>query len=228
MAEENRVVLIGGHGKVALLAAPKLVERGYAVDSMIRNAEHAAEVEAAGANPVVLDIESSDIDQLADVFKGASAVVFSAGAGGGNEQRTRAVDFEGAVRSMKAAQQAGVKRYVMVSYSRALVDVDTLDPQNSFYTYAKAKHDADAFLRETELDYTILGPGVLTLQPASKQVVLADQEGNLSGEPAQGEAANTSRENVAEVITHVLANNAARRATVNFYDGGMPILEAIV
>ena len=124
MAEENRVVLIGGHGKVALLAAPKLVERGYAVDSMIRNAEHAAEVEAAGANPVVLDIESSDIDQLADVFKGASAVVFSAGAGGGNEQRTRSVDFEGAVRSMKAAQQAGVKRYVMVSYSRALVDVD--------------------------------------------------------------------------------------------------------
>lgn len=228
MAEENRVVLIGGHGKVALLAAPKLVERGYAVDSMIRNAEHAAEVEAAGANPVVLDIESSDIDQLADVFKGASAVVFSAGAGGGNEQRTRAVDFEGAVRSMKAAQQAGVKRYVMVSYSRALVDVDSLDPANSFYTYAKAKHDADAYLRGTELDYTILGPGALTLEPASQRVALADKAGKVGGADVEGEASQTSRENVAEVITHVVANNAARRSTVNFYNGNMPIVEAIV
>lgn len=228
MSEENRVVLIGGHGKVALLAAPKLVARGYAVDSLIRNTEHAADVEAAGANPVVLDIESSDIDQLAEAFQGAHAVVFSAGAGGGNEDRTRAVDFEAAVRSMKAAEQAGVSRYVMVSYSRALVDAENLDPENSFFTYAKAKHDADAFLRETGLDYTILGPGALTLDPASKQVLLADEVGNIDGEPVQPDTGKTSRENVAEVITHVVANNAARRSTVNFYDGPMPIVEAIV
>ncbi|WP_413455200.1 SDR family oxidoreductase [Glutamicibacter sp. FR1] len=228
MAEGNRVVLIGGHGKVALLAAPKLADRGYAVDSLIRNPEHAADIKATGAKPVILDIESAEVDQLAEAFTGASAIVFSAGAGGGNEQRTRAVDYEAAVRSMKAAKQAGVDRFVMVSYSRALVDVDNLDPSNSFYAYAKAKHDADAFLRSTDLDYTILGPGALTLEPASKHVVLADEAGNLKDSDADGEGMQTSRENVAEVITHVLANNAARRATVNFYDGKMPIVEAIV
>jgi len=163
MSEERRVVLIGGHGKVALLAAPKLVERGFAVDSLIRNPEHSAEISATGANPVVLDIENANVDQLTEAFKGAHAIVFSAGAGGGNEERTRAVDFDAAVRSMEAAKQAGVSRYLMVSYSRALVDVDNLDPENSFYTYAKAKHDADAVLRETDLDYTVLGPGSLTL-----------------------------------------------------------------
>lgn len=228
MAEGNRVVLIGGHGKVALLAAPKLAARGYAVDSLIRNPEHASEIKAVGAKPVVLDIESADVDQLAEAFSGASAIVFSAGAGGGDEQRTRAVDFEAAVRTMKAAKQAGVDRFVMVSYSRALVDVDNLDPSNSFYPYAKAKHDADAFLRGTDLEYTILGPGALTLEPASKQVVLADEAGNPKDPAVDGEALRTSRDNVAEVITHVLASNAARRATVNFYDGKMPIVEAIL
>ncbi|MGH3652948.1 SDR family oxidoreductase [Glutamicibacter sp.] len=228
MAEGNRVVLIGGHGKVALLAVPKLVGRGYAVDSLIRNPGHAADISATGANPVILDIESAGVAQLAEAFSGASAIVFSAGAGGGNEQRTRAVDYDAAVRSMQAAEQAGVDRFVLVSYSRALIDVDNLDPANSFYAYAKAKHDADAYLRGTGLDYTILGPGALTLEPASKRIVLADKAGKVNGSDVEGEASQTSRENVAEVITHVVANKSARRATVNFYDGNMPIVEAIV
>lgn len=227
MSEERRVVLIGGHGKVALLAAPKLVERGFAVDSLIRNPAHADEIKAIGANPVVLDVENAGVAQLASAFEGAHAIVFSAGAGGGNEDRTRAVDFDAAVRSMEAAKQAGVNRYLMVSYSRALVDVDNLDPENSFYTYAKAKHDADAVLRETTLDYTILGPGALTLEPASQSIQLADEKGDIDGQAPAPEAGKVSRENVAEVITHVVDSGAAVRSTVNFYDGSTPIAEAI-
>ncbi|UYQ77383.1 SDR family oxidoreductase [Glutamicibacter sp. JL.03c] len=227
MSEVRRVVLIGGHGKVALLAAPKLVERGFAVDSLIRNPDHSAEISATGANPVVLDIENAGAQQLAEAFKGAHAIVFSAGAGGGNKERTRAVDFDAAVRSMEAAKQAGVSRYVMVSYSRALVDVDRLDPDHSFYTYAKAKHDADAVLRESDLDYTILGPGALTLDPATKKITIADETGNIDGKAPEAENGKVSRENVAEVITHVVDTDAAQRSTVNFYDGSTAIAEAI-
>ncbi|KUM31046.1 NAD-dependent dehydratase [Arthrobacter sp. EpRS66] len=227
MSEERRVVLIGGHGKVALLAAPKLVARGFAVDSLIRNPDHSAEISATGATPVVLDIENAGVEQLAEAFSGAHSIVFSAGAGGGNKERTRAVDFDAAVRSMEAAKQAGVSRFVMVSYSRALVDVDNLDPENSFYTYAKAKHDADAVLRETDLDYTILGPGALTLDPASKKITIADETGNIDGKAPEAENGKVSRENVAEVITHVVDTEAAQRSTVNFYDGSTAIAEAI-
>lgn len=227
MSEERRVVLIGGHGKVALLAAPKLVARGFAVDSLIRNPEHSAEISATGATPIVLDIENAGVEQLAEAFSGAHSIVFSAGAGGGNKERTRAVDFDAAVRSMEAAKQAGVSRFVMVSYSRALVDVDNLDPENSFYTYAKAKHDADAVLRETDLDYTILGPGALTLDPASKKITIADETGNIDGKAPEAENGKVSRENVAEVITHVVDTEAAQRSTVNFYDGSTAIAEAI-
>lgn len=223
MTDTNRIVIIGGHGKVALLAASKLKAADNVVDSLVRNPEHSDDVRAAGGNPIVLDIEMAGVDELASVFAGAYAIVFSAGAGGGNPQRTHAVDYEAAIRSMAAAEQAGVQRFIMVSYAGADVDVDRIDPQHSFYPYARAKHDADAKLRESTLDYTILGPGLLTTEPARGKVTLTDGVGNDWPDDKRV----TSRENVAEVIAHVIKTGAAVRQTVNFYDGGMPIAEAI-
>lgn len=230
MATENpnrRAVIVGGHGKIALLTAPRLRELGWEVRSLIRNPEHEADVREAGAEPLVLSLEEASVEDLARVFTGADAVVFSAGAGGGNPARTHAVDYEGAVRTFEAAATAGAKRFVMVSYARAGVDVDRLDPENSFFPYAKAKHDADARLRETELDFTILGPGRLTLEPATERIVLAEKDGSVPEGLADGREAVTSRENVAAVIAHVLEHGAALRETVNFYDGETPIAEAL-
>ncbi|TLP98282.1 SDR family oxidoreductase [Nesterenkonia salmonea] len=228
MADQKKVVIVGGHGKIALLAAPKLVEAGLSVESLIRNPDHAEDVTAAGASPVVLDVEHTDTDALAEAFAGASAVVFSAGAGGGNPARTKAVDQDAAIRTMDAAAQAGVSRYVMVSYARSEADIHNLDPENSFYPYAAAKHHADNHLRETDLDYSILGPGGLTNEPASGKITTVDADGAAEA-TAQGgpEASRTSRENVAEVITYVLTAPAARRQTVNFFDGETPIADAI-
>ena len=190
---EKKAVIIGAHGKIALLAAPRLVDACYAVDGLIRNPDHADDVRATGANPVQLSLEDASVDDLAQAFEGADAVVFSAGAGGGNPARTDAVDHKGAIRAMDAAQQAGVSRFVMVSYSRALVDVDTLNPDDSFFPYAKAKHDADEYLRSTTLDYTILGPGRLTLEPATEKIVLADRTGAVEGLPAEARYAKSKR-----------------------------------
>jgi uncharacterized protein YbjT (DUF2867 family) len=227
MSDSARVVILGGHGKIALLAAPKLKDASFSVDSVIRNADQSADIEAAGGNPVVVDIETADTQALADLFTGAQAVVFSAGAGGGNPARTKAVDLEAAKRSVDAAAQAGVKRFVMVSYSSAGVDLDRVDPANSFYPYVQAKHGADEHLRASSLDYTILGPGALTLEPSSGKVLIADAAGDLDGQKPEPDVRVTSRELVADVITHVIAENAAVRETVNFYDGQTPIAEAI-
>ncbi|WP_372698766.1 SDR family oxidoreductase [Arthrobacter sp. JSM 101049] len=224
---EERVVILGGHGKIALLAAPKLTDAGYAVESVIRNPDQTGEIEAAGGTAVVLDIETAGVDELAQAFSGAAAVVFSAGAGGGSPERTRAVDLDAAVRAMTAAEQAGVRRFVMVSYARADVDLDRLDPGDSFYPYAQAKHDADAHLRGTGLDYTILGPGRLTLEPATGKIQLADAHGEVAGRELAADQKVTSRENVAAVITHAIAANTSIRATVNFYDGETPIADAL-
>lgn len=222
---DKKAVIIGAHGKIALLAAPRLVDAGYDVDGLIRNPDHAVDVRASGANPVELSLEDASVDDLAKAFDGADAVVFSAGAGGGNPDRTKAVDHKGAVRAIDAAVQAGVTRFIMVSFATALVSKDTVDPEEPFYAYAKAKHDADEHLRSTDLDYTILGPGKLTLEPASEKIVVADKDGRIDDQDV--EAADTSRDNVAVVIAHVLKNNVGVRQTVNFYDGDTPVADAI-
>lgn len=226
MSEMKRVVIVGGHGKVALLATDKLKSAGYAVDSIIRNPEQNSDVQTAGGQPVVLDIEKADVDELAAAFSDAEAIVFSAGAGGGSPERTRAVDYEAATRAVDAAEKADVRRFIMVSYAGAAVDVDRIDPESAFYTYARAKHDADAHLRQSSLDYTILGPGRLTAEAVTGKLRLVDSTGGDGDNVTKDERA-TSRENVAEVITRVIKAKAATRQTVNFHDGDTPIAEAI-
>jgi nucleoside-diphosphate-sugar epimerase len=74
----SRIVIIGGHGKVALHLARILTEQGDQVTSSIRNPDHADDIGATGAHPVVADIEQLDTGALADLLAGHDAVVFSA------------------------------------------------------------------------------------------------------------------------------------------------------
>src|ERR1700753_168740 len=109
-----RVIVIGGHGKVALLLAPSLVERGDEVTSVFRKPDHSDDVAGTGAHPVVADIERLDTDALADLLAGHDAVVWSAGAGGGNPARTYAVDRDAAIRTIDADEQAAVRDGVVL------------------------------------------------------------------------------------------------------------------
>ena len=209
-----RITIIGGHGKIALLAAPLLVKAGHEVTSVFRNPDHEADVAKTGATPKVADIEQLDTAQLAQLLGGQDAVVWSAGAGGGNPARTKAVDQDAAIRSMDAAQQAGAKRYVMVSYFNASRD-HGVDPDDSFWQYAEAKSIADEHLRGTELDWTILGPSLLTLEPGSGTITV------------DGKGSEVSRENVAQVIAAAVEDDNTIGRTINFDDGDTPIAEAI-
>lgn len=210
-----RIIIVGGHGKVALLLAPLLTARGDEVTSVIRNPDHADDVRATGANPLVFDVETEGREALAGIIAGHDAVVWSAGAGGGNPQRTRAVDHDAAVRSMDAAADAGVRRYVMVSYFNASAD-HGIDPENPFFAYAEAKAAADAALRDADLDWTVLGPSALTLDPPTG---LIDAAAESSG--------RVSRANVAMVIAAALHDPSTIGRTIRFNDGGMPVAEAI-
>jgi len=143
-----RVVIIGGHGKVALHLSRMLADQGHRVTGIIRNPDQADEVAAAGAAPVVADVESLTTPQLAELLAGHDVVVWSAGAGGGDPDRTYAVDRDAAIRSMDAAAAAGVDRYVMVSYFGAGPG-HGVPSDSSFFPYAEAKAAADNHLRQS-------------------------------------------------------------------------------
>lgn len=215
-----RIALIGGHGKVALLATPLLVAAGHDVGAIIRNPDHGLDVEAAGAAPVVADIENLDSTGFASVLSGYDTVIWSAGAGGGNPARTYAVDRDAAIASMDAAQSCGVARYLMVSYFFAGRPgrPHGIDPGNSFFPYAEAKAEADAHLRASALEWTIIGPSRLTLDAPTGLIEV--NTGSLSPE-------SVSRGDVAAVIAAAADRGDLNGATVEFNSGTTPIPAAL-
>lgn len=211
----SRNLIIGGHGKVALLLAPLLVARGDEVASVIRNAEHSADVSATGATPVVADVEALSVSELAALVTGFDAVIWSAGAGGGSPTRTYAVDRDAAIRSMDAAAEAGVTRYVMVSYFGASSD-HGVPADNPFFAYAEAKAAADDHLRASDLSWTVLGPSALTLDPATGRI-----------DRGAADSGSVSRADVAAVIAATLIEPGTIGRTIRFNSGEVPIAEAI-
>ena len=184
---------------------------------VIRNPEHGHDVEAVGGKPLVLDVETALEDDLVRAFEGKDAVVWSAGAGGGNPGRTYAVDRDAAIRSMEAAFRAGVRRYVMVSYLGAGPDHGI--PQDApFYAYAQAKAAADAHLRSSGLDWTILGPATLTFEKPTGTIDLAPLRDSVEK--------RVSRGNVALTIRAALEMDETIGRTLEYVDGATDIREA--
>ena len=163
---------------------------------------------------MVADIEQLDTDALAALLAGHDAVVFSAGAGGGNPARTYAVDRDAAIRVVDAAGRAGVRRFVMVSYFGAGPDhgVPQDDP---FFPYAEAKAAADAHLRASDLRWTVLGPGRLTLDAPTGHIMLGEGKGDVS------------RADVALVAAAALADDSTIGRTIEFNNGDIPIADAL-
>src|SRR5215218_2233268 len=107
------VLVAGGHGQIALRLLKLLAERGHRGRGLIRNPDHAADLQAVGADPVLCDLESDDPRPH---LGSAQAIVFAAGGGpGSGPERKRTVDLGAAVKLIDACQATGVRRYVMVS-----------------------------------------------------------------------------------------------------------------
>jgi uncharacterized protein YbjT (DUF2867 family) len=210
-----RVVIAGGHGKIALLLEKVLADRGDEPVGIVRNPDHTADVEATGASCVVLDLEEASVDDVAEVVKGADAVVFAAGGGpNSGAARKETVDKGAAILLADAAEQAGVRRYVIVSS----MGTDNADPDSDdvFQVYLRAKKAADDDLRSRDLDWTVVRPGRLTDDPPTGRVqVGALQRGSVS------------RADVAAVIAEALTTDATIGKTFDLLEGEQTIEAAL-
>ena len=169
------VAIAGGHGKIGLLLTTLLAERGDRVLSVIRKPEHADHVASAGGEPVLVDLEHAEPEELAQAISDADAVVFAAGAGpGSGAARKETVDYGAAVLLVKAAHIANATRYVMISSMGA--DADR-GGEDVFDAYQRAKGRADDELAESGLEYTIVRPGGLTDEQPTGEVRIATVTG---------------------------------------------------
>ena len=212
-----RVVIAGGHGQIALRLERLLAARGDEAIGIIRNPAQAVDLEAAGAHPVVLDLENSDVDAVAEVLKGADAAVFSAGAGpGSGTARKDTVDRGAAALFAEAAERAGVRRHVQVG-SIGADNPDNPDVSEEFRHYLRAKRAAEDDLKGRDLDWTILRPGQLTDDPGTGQVLLAEKTGR----------GPIPRDDVAAVLVGLLETPASVHRTLTLISGEVAIGEAI-
>ncbi|MDZ5623366.1 SDR family oxidoreductase [Nocardioides bizhenqiangii] len=212
-----RVAIVGGHGQIARHLHPLLVAAGDRPVALVRSESHRAELEAASAEVRLLDIEREDADAFGRAFDGCEAVVFAAGGGpDGNKERKRTVDLEGSLKSIEGAGLAGIRRFVQVS----AIDVDRPvadDTSDVWRAYVEAKRDADAALRSSDLDWTIIRPGRLTDEAPTGLVALGPEVSRAS----------IPRADVAAVLAAVLDRSATIGHQWNLVSGETPVAEAI-
>lgn len=212
-----RIGIVGGNGQIARLLHPLLADAGHQPVAFGRREEYRRGLADLGAELVLLDLENADGPAFEAAFDGCDAIVFAAGGGpDGNVERKRTVDLEGSLKSAAAAHAVGIRRFVQISAIG--VDAPVADDAGEVWTaYAHAKRDADAALRESGLDWTILRPGRLIDDPATGLIALGDDV----------ERGDVTRADVAAVVAAVLDRPDTGGRQWNLVGGDTPIAEAI-
>jgi uncharacterized protein YbjT (DUF2867 family) len=212
-----RVVIAGGHGKIALWLTRLLAQRGDAVVGIVRNPDHVTDVRDAGGEAEVLDLERASVDEVGAVLSGADAAVFAAGAGpGSGAARKDTVDRAASALLADAAEQASVPRFLQIS-GMGLDRADDPDVDPVFAAYLRAKLAAEQDLTGRALLWTVLRPGRLTDDPGTGLVHLAHHVGY----------GQVSRQDVAAVLVGLLDSPRTAGQILELVGGSIPVEQAL-
>ncbi len=220
-----KVVIAGGHGKVALKLTRLLAKHGDTVVGIVRDPRHVDDIRRAGGDAVVLDLESATVDEVAATLAGADAVVFSAGSGSNaTAERRDRMDRAAVVLVMDAAERAGVRRFLHISsINVGCADDPALGEGYAVYLRAKRAAEQHIFARDG-LDWTVLRPGVLTDDPGAGTVGLS--AGNVIG-PEVARFDQVAREDVAAVLRALLDRPGTAGCIYVVVGGDTPIEQAM-
>ncbi len=210
-------LIIGANGQVGRILVEKMSkQQGVTPIAVIRKPEQKNFFDDLGVETRLIDLED-DIPAIEKAMDGIDAVVFTAGSGGSTgADKTMLIDLDGAVKSIEAARNQGIKRFVMVSSfdtSRAAIQ----EADSDFRPYVAAKHYADNVLRASDLDYTIVHPGILKSEAGSGKVTVKETL----------DVAEVARENIAEVLLNVLLNDNTIGKEFQVVNGHTDVAEAI-
>ncbi|WP_346764132.1 NAD(P)H-binding protein [Arthrobacter crystallopoietes] len=221
VAPVMRIVIAGGHGKIARELTRILAADQHEVVGLIRKPEQSADLMVDGAIPEVVDLESASVDEVAKILKGADAAVFAAGAGpGSGKERKETVDLGAAVLLADAAESAGVERFIQISSMGNDLVRDGAIPEGMdevFVAYLRAKLAAEEDLKTRGLKWTIVRPGQLTDDAGSGLVRLDLVE----------ERGPVPRADVAAVLAELLRTGAGARQLLNLISGDVPVKDAV-
>lgn len=215
----GKTFVLGANGGVGRYLVQLLKENHQDFTAGVRQASQKEALEEKGIEATQIDVEHDSLETLQSKLEGYDQVVFSVGSGGKTgADKTIAVDLDGAVKVIKACEDANISHFVMVSTwdSRR----EAIDAGGDLKPYTIAKHYADDYLRRSHLTATIVHPGGLTDEEGSGRVRIE----TLFSNPG---ARKIARENVAYVLYEVLTQSNHHGKEFQVLDGDQSIAEAL-
>ncbi|MDX2373770.1 SDR family oxidoreductase [Psychrobacter sp. PP-21] len=208
-----KILVVGASGRVGGDLVKQLLADDHQVIGTTRQEEKLFDSDRY--TQLDLDIMASKESIAKQLDQDIDAVYFVAGSGGKNVLE---VDLHGAVKTMQAAEDKGIKRYIMLSsvFSLETEKWDENPGIADLKDYYISKHYADHWLVNSALDYTIVQPGALKERAGTGKITINDTS---SGENAIEDVATT----LAAVLT---ADNTIGKV-FNLHNGDIDINEAV-
>lgn len=245
----HHVLLLGGHGKVAQYLTPLLLQRSWAVTSIIRDPAQVPVVkqlaEKAKGNKGDLNVLVRSIEDVKSESQAKSIIdevkpdyiVWSAGAGGkGGPERTYAIDRDAAIHFIRAAAATpSVTRFLLVSYlaSRKRKPIWWSDEDWAGAQELNSKILPHYYKAKVEADYVLYE---VSKERGSNFVGIDLRPGTLSDEPSSGKvelgktkskSGDVSRESVAKVADLLLASEGVKNSWLDMLDGEEQLEDAV-
>lgn len=209
-----RVLVIGANGQIGEKVVHNLLDAEYTPRAMVRKEEQIKQFEEIGAEVVLADLE----EDISHAFEHVDGVVFTAGSGADTpKSQTKVIDRDGAIKAVDEAEKHDASRFIMVSAFGA--DFDPEEWSDRMEHYYKAKSEADEYLKDSGLDYTILKPGRLTNEEAKGEIQI--------GKRTEERGGSITREDVAEVIVQSVDSEVTHCKSLELLQGDTPIPEAL-
>jgi uncharacterized protein YbjT (DUF2867 family) len=190
-----KVMVAGATGQTGRRVVAQLVERNIAVKALVRDLTKAQEIlPAAGVEVVQGDVLQPTT--LKAALSDCSAVICATGAQPSFDPTgPYKVDFEGTKNLITATQAAGIKPFVMVS---SLCVSKFLHPLNLFWLVLFWKKQAEGYLQNSGLTYTIVRPGGLRNEDGDAPIVLAPADTLFEGSIPRSQVARVAIEALSE------------------------------
>ncbi|MFL2097143.1 SDR family oxidoreductase [Marinilactibacillus psychrotolerans] len=213
------ILVVGANGQIGTHLVEKLKNTEmYKPVAFVRKEEQVTKFEDKGIEARLGNLESSVTD-LKKSMKDIDAIVFTAGSGGSTgTDKTMLIDLDGAVKVMEAAEDMNIKRFIMVSAFQADVRENWSEEMKPYFA---AKHYADKFLMNSDLNYTIIRPGMLENKPAIGKIALTRALTEAS------DPMTIPREDVAQLILEALENDRTFLQSFDVTTGDQEITEAL-
>ncbi|MCU7746003.1 MULTISPECIES: SDR family oxidoreductase [Priestia] len=209
-----KVLVVGANGTTGKQVVEKVANsKQHQAYAMIRDEKQADALKKLGANVVLGDLEQD----VSDALRGMDAVIFAAGSGGNTgDEKTIAVDQNGAKNIIDEAKNQGVKRFVMLSSMGT--DAPEQGPEG-LQLYLRAKAIADEYLKQSNLQYTIVRPGTLSNDQATGKIDINND--------IEDKSQTIPRADVATVLVECLNEEATIGKTFEMLAGETEIEQAI-